>query len=450
MTPGRSLRTGLLRVGVIGIVLAALLAAWLLGRAFETMAHRAFERALSNDFAALAGLIEALPDGKIELRELPADQRYFRPLSGDYWQVGTGATALRSRSLWDVEINLLPASTQGRRELFSVAGPSGQHLRVLRQQLTLPRATTPVVVWVAADEASLHADVADFRMLVAGAVAALAALLLAALFVQVQLGLRPLKALSKALNQLQKGEQARLDTDALPEEIQPLAAEFNALMAHHARSIARAKIAASDLAHALKTPLAVLAAAVERPDHNIDLATTVREQGSRIQFAMRRQLSSTALADFQARTQIEPVARTLIALMAHVYAGRQLRLDIELPADLYFKGARDDLEEILGNLLDNACKWARQRVCISGAINNANLLVWVDDDGPGLTAEQAEQVSVRGVRLDERVQGSGLGLAIVQDLVGVYGGVMQLERSALGGLRVQLCFTLATNQNSLA
>ena len=209
------------------------------------------------------------------------------------------------------------------------------------------------------------------------------------------------------------------------------------------RSIVRAKNAASDLAHALKTPLAVLDAAVQRPDPSLDLATTVREQSARMQLAMRRQLSATALADFQARTQIEPVARTLIALMAHVHAGRQLNFEVDLPANLYFKGARDDLEEILGNLLDNACKWARQRVCISGAIKDANLLVWVDDDGPGLTAEQAARVSVRGVRLDERVQGSGLGLAIVQDLVNVYGGVMQLERSTLGGLRVRLCFAAA-------
>ncbi len=443
MTPGRSLRAGLLHVGVIGIVLAALLAAWLLGRAFEATANRAFERALSNDFAALAGLIEVRADGRIDLREQPADQRYFRALSGDYWQVGSATSALRSRSLWDAEIKLAPANTGGRRELLRVAGPRDQQLRVLRQQLTLPRAAAPVVVWVAADEAPLRADVAAFRLLVAGAVGLLAALLLAALFVQVQLGLRPLKALSTALNQLQKGEQGRLATDALPREIQPLAAEFNALMDHHARSIARAKNAASDLAHALKTPLAVLDAAVQRPDPTVDLATTVREQSARIQLVMRRQLSSTALADFQARTQIEPVARTLTALMAHVHAQRQLQFAVDFPAHLYFKGARDDLEEILGNLLDNACKWARQRVCVSGAMEDANLLIWIDDDGPGLTDEQAARVSVRGVRLDERVQGSGLGLAIVQDLVNVYGGVMQLERSTLGGLRVRLCFAAA-------
>ena len=236
------------------------------------------------------------------------------------------ASALRSRSLWDAEINLAPAKTGGRREFLRAAGPNDQQLRVLRQQLTLPRATAPVIVWVAADEAPLRADVAAFRLLVAGAVGLLAALLLAALFVQVQLGLRPLKALSTALNQLQKGEQGRLVTDALPREIQPLAAEFNALMDHHARSIVRAKNAASDLAHALKTPLAVLDAAVQRPDPSVDLATTVREQSARMQLAMRRQLSATALADFQARTQIEPVAVTLIALMAHVHAGQRLQV----------------------------------------------------------------------------------------------------------------------------
>jgi len=444
---GRSLRGGLLRVGFIAIVLAALLAAWLLGRAFEATANRAFERALSNDFAALAGLIEAKPDGRVELRAQPADQRYFRPLSGDYWQIGAAPSALRSRSLWDAEIVLPPDIADGRRELLRVPGPSKQRLRVLRQQLTLPRANAPVVVWVAADEAALRADVAAFRLLVAGAVGLLAALLLAALFVQVQLGLRPLRALSAALNQLQKGEQGRLSTDALPVEIQPLAAEFNALMDHHARSIVRAKNAASDLAHALKTPLAVLDAAVQQPDPAVQLSTTVREQSARIQHAMRRQLTSTALADFQARTPIEPVARTLAALMAHVYAERHLQIAIELPLHLNFRGAQDDLEEILGNLLDNACKWAHQKACVGGKMTNADLQLWVDDDGPGLSGEQIERVSVRGVRLDQRVQGSGLGLSIVQGLVGVYGGQMQLQRSDLGGLRVLLCFAAKIAQH---
>ena len=440
MTAGRSLRGRLLRVGVFGIVLAALLAAWLLGRAFETTANRAFERALANDFAALAGLLEALPDGSVGLREPPADQRYFRPLSGDYWQVGAGASALRSRSLWDADLVLPISTVGGKRELLRIAGPANQPLRLLRQQLTLPRAKAPVTLWVATNEAHLRADLATFRLLAGAAVGLLAALLLAALFVQVQLGLRPLQTLASALNQLQKGEQARLATDALPGEIQPLAQEFNALMDHHARAIVRAKNAASDLAHALKTPLAVLDAAMQRPDPTVDLASTVREQSARIQLAVRRQLSSTALADIQARTAIEPVARTLVALMQHVYAEKHLQLEIAVPAPLRFKGARDDLEEILGNLLDNACKWAGQRVCIGAAMAATQLHVWVDDDGPGLSLDQAERALERGVRLDERVQGSGLGLAIVQDLVSVHGGELHLRRSPWGGLRAEILF----------
>lgn len=440
MTAGRSLRGRLLRAGVLGIVLTALLAAWLLGRAFEGAATRAFERALSNDFAALAGLLEAQPDGSISLREPPADQRYFRPLSGDYWQVGDGESALRSRSLWDVDL-ALPNSTQAGREFLSVPGPSNQRLRVLRQTLRLPRANAPVGVWVATNEAHLRADVANFRWVAAGAVAFLTALLLTALFVQVQLGLTPLDALARALSQVQKGEQERLATDTLPGEIQPLAREFNALMEHHARSITRAKNAASDLAHALKTPLAVLDAAVQRPDPQQQLASVVQEQSRRIESVVRRQLSATAIADLQSRTLIEPVARTLMALMSNVYAQRNLCLLLDLAPNLRFRGAQDDLEEILGNVLDNACKWAKRSVRIGGALQSSALMLWIEDDGPGLSAEQAERALERGVRLDQRVHGSGLGLAIVQELVLSYGGEMHLARSSLGGLRVELRFS---------
>lgn len=439
MIVGRSLRGRLLRVGVLGIVLTALLAAWLLGRAFELTATRAFERALSNDFAALAGLLEAGDDGSVGLREQPADQRYFRPLSGDYWQVGEGESALRSRSLWDADF-LLPSSAQPEREFLRIAGPANQQLRVLRQTLHLPRANAPVIVWVAANETHLRADVASFRALVAGAVGLLSALLLAALFVQVHLGLKPLHTLARALSQLQQGEQGRLNIESLPGEVQPLASEFNALMDHHARSIVRAKNAASDLAHALKTPLAVLEAAVQRPDPQQPLATVVREQSARIQLAVRRQLASTALADIHARTAIEPVARSLIALMSHVYAERKLRFEVSLSTALRFKGAQDDLEEILGNLLDNACKWAKATVQIGGGLHGSALRLWIEDDGAGLSTEQAERALERGVRLDERVQGSGLGLAIVHELVRSHGGVMRLGPSALGGLRVELGF----------
>lgn len=441
----RSLRGRLLQVGILGILLAALLAAWLLGEAFERAAGRAFDRALGNDFAALAGLIEARADGSIDLRERPADSRYARPLSGDYWQLGEGLAALRSRSLWDADIVLPPSRKDGQREILRVRGPSDQWLRVARQRLQIPRASDSVVVWVAANEAALRAEAAEFRLLAAAAVGLLTALLLGALFLQVQLGLQPLKLLSTALNRVRRGEQARLDCADLPSEIQPLGREFNELLDHHARSIQRARHAASDLAHALKTPLAVLDAASQAPGADAGLAATVRAQSARMQVAVSRQLATATVADFQARTAIAPVARSLAELLGHVHRERALHIDIALPAALEFRGARDDLEDILGNLMDNACKWAQRCVRVSGTEDAARgLCLWVEDDGPGLSDAQAAQALERGVRLDQRVQGSGLGLSIVHDLAAAYGGRLRLGRSEMGGLLAEACFARTT------
>lgn len=439
MSGRRSLRWRLLLAGAAGSVLVALLAAVLLGEAFERAAGRAFERALGNEHAALVGLLEALPDGSVALRDQPGDARYQRPYSGAYWQVGEGPSALRSRSLWDADIALTAARVDGRREVLLAAGPSGQSLRVVRQRLRLPRANVDVVAWIAADDAPVREEVADFRALVAIAVGLLSALFIGVLAIQVQVGLRPLRALSEALCRVRSGDQDRLEIERLPDEIVPLAGHLNELLAHHEQAMARARHAAADLAHALKTPLAVLDAAAQRPGP--DLAAVVREQGARMQMAVRRQLASSAGADFRARTPVRPVATTLANMLAKVHAERGVMIDVAVPEGLRFAGSSEDLEEILGNLMDNACKWAATRVRVGGALDDrSGLSLWVDDDGPGLSPEQAERVLSRGVRLDERVPGSGLGLAIVDDLVRGHGGQLVFAHAPIGGLRAQVVF----------
>jgi len=281
--------------------------------------------------------------------------------------------------------------------------------------------------------------VADFRALVAIAVGLLSALFIGVLAIQVQVGLRPLRALSEALCRVRSGDQDRLEIERLPDEIVPLAGHLNELLAHHEQAMARARHAAADLAHALKTPLAVLDAAAQRPGP--DLAAVVREQGARMQMAVRRQLASSAGADFRARTPVRPVATTLANMLAKVHAERGVMIDVAVPEGLRFAGSSEDLEEILGNLMDNACKWAATRVRVGGALDDrSGLSLWVDDDGPGLSPEQAERVLSRGVRLDERVPGSGLGLAIVDDLVRGHGGQLLFSHAPIGGLRAQVVF----------
>lgn len=431
----RSLRGRLLLAGLIGIALVTVVAGTLLGEAFRRAAERAFDRSLANEHAALAGLIEARPDGSIGLRELPADARYGRVFSGAYWQVGDGPSAQYSRSLWDFELALPDGRSDGHAEVLDADGPSGQKLRVVRQRIQLPRAHAPVQVMVAADLAPVAQEVSDFRWFAGVAVGLLSALFGAVLVVQVHVGLRPMSALAAALAGVRSGRQARLDVDDLPGEVQPLAGHLNELLVHHERSMERARRSAADLAHALKTPLAALDAAAQRP--GLDLPDSVRSQVARMQSVVQRQLAGSGGTDFMARSSIASAADALADMLGAAHRERGIAISVEVDAALSFPGAREDLEEILGNLLDNACKWARMQVVVSAAASADELSIQVDDDGPGIDETQAMQALQRGVRLDQRMPGSGLGLAIVQDLLEAHGGRLELERSSLGGLRAR-------------
>jgi signal transduction histidine kinase len=431
----RSLRGRLLLAGLLGIALVTVVAVGLLGEAFRRASERAFDRSLENEHAALVGLIEARPDGSIGLRETPIDARYRRAFSGFYWQVGEGPAALYSRSLWDFELILPDAAAAGEAEMLDAAGPSGQALRVVRQLIRVPRANAPVLVMVASDLAPVMQELSDFRWLAGIAIGLLSAMFGAVLTVQVHVGLRPLSTLAAALARIRSGHQAQLDINDMPGEVQPLAGHLNELLAHHERAMQRARRTAADLAHSLKTPLAALDAAAQRP--GADLPVSVRSQVARMQAVVQRQLASGGAADFRARSAIAPAARALANMLGSVHRDRRVAIHVEVDEALRFPGAGEDLEELLGNLLDNACKWARSHVQVGATETPEGLSLWVDDDGPGIDSEAAEQALQRGVRLDEQVPGSGLGLAIVQDLLEAHGGSLALQRSPLGGLRAR-------------
>jgi signal transduction histidine kinase len=431
-----SLRRRLWVVGLLGTVLVTVLATWLLGLAFERALQRGFEANLINEHAALVGLLEALPDGTVALRKRPADPRYERPFSGAYWQVDRGTEALRSRSLWDFDPGLRPPRSDGRLEILTADGPSSEDWVVVRQRITLPRSREAVVVWLAGDRAPLRQELAEFRLLVSAAIGALAMLFLAVLSVQVGHGLHPLKHLSESLQAVRRGDLQRLPTDNLPGEISPLALHLNELFDHQERSVRRARHAAADLAHGLKTSLAVLDAAAQRPDEG--LPQVVREQTGRMLRVVRRQLNHGLHSDLNARCAVGPVAKELASLFAGLPRDPALALQVEVEVGLEFPGDRETLEEILGNLVDNAAKWARREVRIRAFGRSGQLVLMVDDDGPGLPEAKAQRVLDRGVRLDEQVPGSGLGLSIVQDLLEPLSGRLTLEGSDLGGLRVRI------------
>ncbi len=439
MSGPRSLRWRLLLGGAVGVALAALVAAVLLGAAFQRAGERAVEQRLADDLDRLTAQLERDPDsGAVQPGEGLDDARFDRIFSGWYWSIATAGGVVDSRSSWDQQplADALAAAGSARR-LSTARGPRGQLLRVLAQRVRFARGDAPVALAVAADVSVLQAEATRFRWLVAGSVALIAAVLLAVLQLQVGYGLRPLATVGRTLARIRAGDPVRFQPARLPDEIAPLAGEVNALLDEHARRVERARHAAQDLAHALKTPLAVLS--VEAGRAAPDLPAQVLEQVARMRLAVERHLAAGLAVDVRQATAVRPVLETLVALMRRIHAGRALAITIDCDPALRVRIAQDTLEDLLGNLLDNACKWAQGRVRVSAAAAPDAVVLQVEDDGPGLSPEAAGRALGRGVRLDERVAGSGYGLAIVREGIEAHGGTLALERStALGGLSARL------------
>jgi len=272
---------------------------------------------------------------------------------------------------------------------------------------------------------------------------ALTALGLSVGLVQVRRGLMTFDDLRGRLNRLRDGREYRLEGE-YPAEVQPLVSELNGLLSDREQRVSRALTKAGDLAHGLKTPLTLLNQQAEhaKASGQHELADAIRQQVER----MRRQIdyhlahsrASASGADPTARCHLMISADALARTMTTIHADRQLVIDVQVPADQFVRGRREDVEEMLGNLIDNACKWATHRVEVRSSVRNGSIVTTVDDDGPGLDPSLRETVLKRGVRADEAAPGSGLGLAIVADLVELYGGSIVLGDSPLGGVRAEL------------
>ncbi len=417
---------------VAGIVLAGL---------FRDHAERGFEAQLRWQLDRLAAFSEVRPGGSLKLKRLLVDPRFGTPYSGWYWQVaGPSGPVLRSRSLWDKALDIDPASAlaaEPRR--YTTVGPGNQVLRGLRRNVTFPGSRHVYQIAIAADVSELNAAIRDFTTTLVVSLAVLGAGLLAAVILQVRYGLSPLRRLRAALAAVRSGRATRL-VGRFPDEVAPLANELNALLEHNAAVVERARTHVGNLAHALKTPLSVIANAVaKRPG---TLAETVGQQiaamSDFINHHLARARTVAAGRVLGTRTDVATVAAELERTMARVHADRGVTITVEGDDDLVFLGERQDLQEMLGNLMDNACKWGRSTVCVTLARLGERLDLRVEDDGPGLAPEARARVFDRGRRFDETVPGDGLGLAIVRAVADLYGGSVSLAESALGGLAANL------------
>jgi signal transduction histidine kinase len=420
---------------------------------YRQAVERAFDDRLDVFLKSLvAALVAGDADGE-PLREPGnlGEPRFDLPLSGWYWEVRSdpgGVIEVASDSLAGDALDLDNASQVEPAGLVTrggVVGPDGERLRYVERLVTLSDGTRHTVA-VAADANEVARDVTTFGTRVAATLGVFGIGLVLATVLQVRVGLKPLERLRTALQRIRTGETGRLE-GSFPSEIQPLADELNAVVESNREVVERARTHVGNLAHALKTPLSVILN--EARAHPEPFAAKIVEQAEAMQGQIGHQLDRARIAAQRRMigvvTEVGPVVEGLARAMRRIHEQRAIEVTVSVSPGLKFRGEQQDLEEMVGNLLDNACKWAHGNVGLTAdalptrdAAGRRTLRIVVDDDGPGLAPDQRAAAFERGRRLDETVPGSGLGLAIVRDLAALYGGGLELGDAPAGGLSAVL------------
>ena len=444
---GGSLRLRLLAGTLAWMLLTIALAGWGLRALFQDHITQQLQTQLVMQLNHLSGAVDWAPDGRVSLAPMGTDARLGQPLSGLYWQIDRlgpqpQVGVARSRSLWDQTLTI-PASqdaAQGERVLVQ-CDALGHDLVAVARTLQLPDDDAPPLrLVVAADKALVAEPIQRFTHMLLLALGMLGLGLAAAVAMQLHLALRPLQLLRARLADVRGGQAAQL-AGRFPQELQPLVNEFNHVLAENADMVQRARTQAGNLAHAVHTPLTILANAAD--GQATPLARLVQEQVAsarrQVDYHLARARAAAAVRATGLATPVLEPLRALLRTMARLHGTRGLSFELADGAqDLAFRGEAQDLYEMLGNLIDNAGKWARTRVVVDVRREGSQLCFTVDDDGPGIPEEQRQRMFERGVQLDERRTGSGLGLDIVRALADSYGGSVQALASPLGGARLVL------------
>ncbi|QXH53353.1 sensor histidine kinase [Pseudomonas fakonensis] len=425
------LSLGLVAVLVVVGLGVAQLTLWL----FEAGLQRYLETGLRKESENLLVALVRGPNG-LQLDERRISSAYQRPFSGYYFRIDFDQGTWRSRSLWDLD---MPKPAKPGLDDGHELGPEGQQLLAYRGDYR--RLGQDISISVAQDYSPVREGFRRMQQIGLGIGLVALVLVLVLQRITVTRSLRPLERARRQIAQLQQGQRSQLDAE-VPSELQPLVDQINHLLAHTEDSLRRSRNALGNLGHALKTPLAVLLslAASERLQDLPEVQAQLREQLEQIQQRLARELNRARLAgDALPGAQFDCDAELpgLLSTLGMIH-GEGLLLVRDVPPGLLLPWDREDLLELLGNLLDNACKWADSEVHLGIAPSTEGYQLWVDDDGPGIPESQRLQVLERGSRLDEQVDGHGLGLGIVRDIVEAWGGRMALLDSTLGGLRVSI------------
>jgi signal transduction histidine kinase len=446
----RSLASRLVIAAVLWIAAALAIGGLLISALFRDSVERNFDARLTVHVDSLIAVSRYDDSGRLMLSRTLPEPRFDLPYSGWYWQISDnrGVVLIRSRSLWDQTLELSAPGEQGSMRSEEVPGPEGAMLRARFIDVTLPEMpphAPPLRFAVAANRSELKDELRPFNLALLWSLGALGLGIAAAVAVQVRFGLQPLRRVRKALADIREGRTQRMEGD-WPSEVQPLVRELDSLLEHNAAVLERARTHVGNLAHALKTPLAVLSnEAFRKQGPRTDaIDRQVATMRRWVDHYLARARAAATGAVLGARTPVAQVIVDLKRTLERIHSDRPVVISVlEQTEPMAFRGEQQDLEEMIGNLMDNACKYAASRVNVSAVRSDGELVVTIDDDGAGLSAAQLGEAMGRGRRLDQASSGSGLGLAIVSDIAGLYGGKLQLGESPLGGLRAVLMLPLA-------
>lgn len=429
------------RLTVLGL-LAALLCSAAAGWWLRHELHGVVLRSLEGELADRAERIEAelLADGRLNDPNFSNQLLEFNAIfSGWYWTLQHQGRELRSRSLWDATL-ALPADTAltGRSGLLlQTRGPRQERLLGLERQIDALGEPATLRVFGPMDQVLADLERIDRALLLAAALFLLA--VAGASFVQARLGLRPLLRLQAALASVHEGRQRAVagpDPASYGPDLEPLVRTIDTVLERNARVVERSRHQAADLSHALKKPLAVLSLELQSPTcDNAVLGQQLDAMGRVIDRHLARFASGAGSVEV---VDAAAAVRQVVQLMQRLHAARELTWAVDAPEQLAWRGSPPDLDEMLGNLLDNAGKWARRRVEVQLLAFRGGIEIRIDDDGPGLPAAAREAAVQRGQRFDQQAEGHGLGLTIARDIADTYGGGLTLETSAAGGLRAVL------------
>ncbi len=440
-----SLSLRLILGAALWTIAAVVAAGVVLTSLYQRTVERTFDEQLDDYVNAIIGTMSVAGVQEIRIGDLGEPLLFGSIFSGWYWQISRGSEIIGASPSLGPEVLAIPPDApapdgQGLVR-FTGVGPTGEIIRAIASEIAIPALGTLGFI-ITGNATALAAEIATFRTSVILTLGVFGLALILSTFIQIRWGLRPLDRVRRGLADLRSGKASRLGGH-YPAEIDPLKYELNALLESNQQVIERARTQVGNLAHALKTPLSVITNEV-RANHS-PLADKVCEQAE----LMRRQITHyldrariAARSDvIGAITEVEPVVARLARAMNRIYGDKGITVTTDVPAETRFKGEQQDLEEIIGNLADNACKWANSLVHIGVDVaigTQCKLTINIDDDGPGLTPQQRQAATKRGRRLDESKPGSGLGLSIVTDLVGLYGGTFALDTAPTGGLRAAI------------